>query len=125
MIRPITLVAMTALALTACDWGPSGPGTIDAVVEAPQALGAVVLEFVGGGVEGFDPQGGTQVYSALVSAADSTYRVILVSPDGSSLRFGVRVIDVRNAQPVVTAVSAVSPANATLTALGIQLRLER
>ena len=125
MIRFVILAAVTALAVTACDSGPSGPGTIDAIVEAPQPVGAVVLEFVGGGVEGFDAQGNTQVYGALVSAADSTYRVILVSPDGSPLRFGIRVTSVRDAQPVVTAVSAVSPANAALTAVGLQVRLER
>jgi len=124
-MRRIALAATFTLFLAACDSTPDGPGTIDAIVEAPQPLGAVVLEFTGGGVEGFDGQGDTQVYSALVAPAESRYRVILVSPDGGPLRFGVRVSNVREAQPAVTAVTAVSPTNQFVTPTGLQVRLQR
>ncbi|HSG07027.1 MAG TPA: hypothetical protein VLA36_01630 [Longimicrobiales bacterium] len=124
-MRGIALAATLALILTACDSTPDGPGTIDAVVEAPQPLGAVVLEFTGGGVEGFDGQGDTQVYSALVAPVESRYRVILVSPGGGPMRFGIRVVNVREAQPAVTAVSAVSPTNQFVTPAGLQVRLQR
>lgn len=124
-MRRIALAATFTLLLAACDSTADGPGTIDAIVEAPQALGAVVLEFTGGGVEGFDGQGDTQVYSALVAQAESRYRVILVSPEGGPLRFGIRVANVREAQPAVTAVTAVSPTNQFVTPTGLQVRLQR
>jgi hypothetical protein len=119
------LAAFAALTLAACDSTPDGPGVIDAVVESAQPLGAVILEFEGGGVVGFEAQGNTQLYSAAVSATTRKYRVILVSPDGSPLRFGIDVENLRDAQPAVTALGAASPANLTLPATGLQVRLER
>lgn len=125
MTRRLALAALAALVLSGCDSAPDGPGTIDAVVESPQPLGAVVLEFTGGGVDGFEGQGTTQVYSALVSATEGKYRVILVSPDGSPLRFGLRVANVREARPTVVAVTAASPSNQVVTPGGLEVRLER
>ena len=125
MTRRSILTLAAALLVAGCDSGPDGPGTIDAVVESPQPLGAVVLELEGGGVEGFDPQGRTLVYSAAVSSTTRKFRVILVSPDGSPLRFGIRVDNVREAQPTVTAVSAATPANVAVAPGGLQVRLER
>ena len=121
----LVATAVAALLLAGCDSIPDGPGTIDAIVESTQSLGAVVLEFEGGGVEGFDPQGSTLVYSAAVSSTTRKYRVILVSPDGSPLRFGIRVDNVREAQPTVTAISAATPANRSVSPGGLQVRLER
>jgi hypothetical protein len=117
--------AALALILGACDSAPDGPGTIAAVVESPQPLGAVVLEFEGGGVEGFDGQGNTLVYSASVAATVRKHRVVLVSPDGSPMRFGIRVINVRDAQPTVTAISAATLDNAQVTPGNLRVRLER
>ena len=125
MMRARLGVAALVLALAACDSGPSGPGTIDAVVESPQALGAVVLEFAGVGIEGFEAQGSTQAYSARLSGAEPKWRVVLVSPDGGSLRFGIQVTDRRSVQPVVTAVTAATPSNIPVTPGGLQVRLER
>lgn len=125
MRRVLVVTAIAALIPAGCDSTPDGPGTIDAVVEAPQPLGAVVLEFEGGGVVGFDAQGSTLVYSATVSSTTRKFRVILVSPDGTPLRFGIRVDNVREAQPTVTAVSAATPANLAVAPGGLQVRLER
>ena len=125
MTGRLVLTVAAALFLAGCDSAPDGPGTVDAIVESPQPLGAVVLEFTGGGVEGFDGQGTTLVYSALVAPTEARYRVILVSPDGSPLRFGIRVANVRDAQPMVTAVTAASPSNQFVTPGGLQVRLER
>ncbi len=110
------LAAVMALA-TACDSGPKGPGTLAATVLSDQALGAVVLMFTGGTVTGFEGQGSTQVYSSAIpgtEAADPTFRVILVSPDGGMLRFGIRVSDLDAARPVVTAITAATTANLPL-----------
>jgi len=123
--RRLVLAAAAALCVAGCDSTPDGPGTVDAVVEAPQPLGAVVLEFEGGGVEGFDGQGNTLVYSAALVSTVGKYRVVLVSPDGSPMRFGIRVTNLRDAKPAITAVAAATPANATVPPGGLQVRLER
>ena len=125
MTRRLPLAALAALLLAGCDSVTDGPGTIDAVVESSQPLGGVVLEFEGGGIDGFDGQGNALVYSAAISATVRKHRVILVSPDGSPLRFGIRVTNVRDAQPTVTGISATSTDNTSVPVGGLQVRLER
>lgn len=121
-----TAVALgLAAALSACDSGPKGPGVLPATVVAPEAMGAVVLEFTGSGVVGFEGQGTTLVYSASAPGSDK-HRVILVSPTGATeIRFGIELEDRAGALPAVAAVSAASPSNAPLSGNGLQVRIER
>lgn len=122
--RGAALVA--ALTVAACDSGPKGPGVLNATVEAPQAVGAVVLEFTGMGVRGFEAQGNTQVYSGAGSGGAARQRVILVTPTGSTrIRFGVELDDRGADLPSVVAVSAVTADNVTTTTSGLKIRIER
>lgn len=114
------------LGVAACDGGPKGPGVLPATVVAPSAMGAVVLEFTGDGVLGFEGQGSTLAFSAPSATADGKHRVILVSPTGSTeIRFGIEVTDRAGALPSVAAVSAASPSNVPMVAGGLQIRIER
>lgn len=116
----------TLLALGACDGRPEGPGVLSATVLAPEALGAVVLEFTGPGIVGFEGQGTTLVFSAPTPADPSAHRVILVSPAGGrEIRFGIEMADRSGPLPSVAAVEASSPANARVLADGLEVRIER
>ena len=120
------VVVVAALALAGCDSGPKGPGVLNATVIAPQALGAVVLEFTGMGVRGFKAQGTTQVYSVPDAGGAARQRVILVSPAGDTrIRFGIDLDDREAALPEVIAVAAASPTNATMSVAGLKVRIER
>lgn len=124
---PVALTLACAALAAACDSGPKGPGTLSASVVSPQALGAVLLEFTGGTVEGFEAQGDTRVFDAEVTSGGPSgpvRRVILVSPAGGDLRFGIRVADRQAPRPTVTALSAATPANEALAASGLQIRIE-
>lgn len=124
MKRLVVLAA--ALTLHACDSGPKGPGVLDATVVAPQAVGAVVLEFEGTGIRGFVGQGDTRVYSAATPGRPGTFRVILVSAaGGTEIRFGLDLEDREAPLPTVTAVQATGPDNAAVPGTGLQVRIER
>lgn len=123
--RVLTLVALAgAVFAAACDSGPSGPGTLKATVVTSQPMGAVVLELTGGGVTGFESQGSTLAYGAAVVNQTDKYRVVLVSPDGGEMRFGIQVTDVGAARPAVTAVSAATVDNKRLVPQDVQVRIE-
>lgn len=102
------LTSVAAAALAACDTAPSGPATVAGTVTGPPDLGAVVLDVVWAGVRGFEGQGSTQVYSAPVPGEPNRHRVILVSPTGGDVSFGIRVDDLYLEGPVVTVVEAAS-----------------
>lgn len=121
----VAWLAVTALAVSACDSGPSGPGTLSATVESATPVGAVVLEVVGPAVEGFEAQGSTHVYGTAVAAAAGRHRAVVVAPDGAALRFGIRVSDLGAEPPAVTAVAAASPLNLPALATGIQVLVSR
>lgn len=121
-----TLAVVVALGMGGCDlFGPSGPGVLDATLTATEPLGAVVLELTGVGIEGFESQGQTRAFGAEVDAAAGRHRVILVSPDGAAMRFGIRVLDVGGDSPLVTVVSAASLDNQPALATGVEVRVER
>lgn len=114
------------LAVAACDSGPKGPGVLTARVISPQPLGAVVLEFTGTGITGFEAQGGTQVFGAVGGAGAQKHRVILVSPTGATdIRFGIEFADRGGTMPSVAAIAAATPANAPVTAGGLKVKIER
>lgn len=121
-----TAVALgLTVALASCDSGPEGPGVLNASVVASEAMGAVVLEFTGTGILGFEGQGNTLVYHAAAPGAQR-HRVILVSPSGpTEIRFGIDLEDRAGELPAVAAVSAASPTNAPLSGSGLKVRIER
>lgn len=115
-----------AVALAGCGDKLEGPGVLSATVVAPQPLGAVVLEFTGEGVLGFEGQGSTLVFSAASPGDPTRRRVILVSPEGArEIRFGIELADRAGVLPAVAAVEAASPSNAATGAAGLQVRIER
>ena len=98
-------VALLLFASIGCESGPSGPGSWDAAVEnATMSFGAAVIEVQGPGIVGFEPAGTTQVYWAETTQVDN-YRVVLISPEGSSsVPFRVRVSDLGGPVPGGTVV---------------------
>ncbi|HSW28054.1 MAG TPA: hypothetical protein VLH75_01055 [Longimicrobiales bacterium] len=120
------LALSAALALAACDSGPEGPGVLAAKVTSPQPLGAVVLEFTGAGITGFEARGTTQVFGAVGGAGSQRHRVILVSPAGTTeIPFGIAFQDRAGELPSVVAITASSPSNANASAAGLKVRIER
>lgn len=104
---PRALLALAcAAALFACDTGPDGPGTVSGTVTGASDLGAVVLDVTWRGIQGFQGEGSTQLYSAPVPGEPDRYRVILVDPSGGDLTFGISVDDVYLESPVVVVVEA-------------------
>jgi hypothetical protein len=123
---PSALALATVLALWACDSGPEGPGVLSARVISPQPLGAVVLEFTGTGITGFEALGTTQVFGAVGGTGSQKSRVILVSPTGATeIRFGIAFADRSGTMPSVAAISASSSTNAPVPAAGLKVRIER
>ena len=115
-MRRLSLVATLALALAACDSGPSGPGDLLGRVETPgPVLGGAVLEVVGKGVTGFSGSGGTQVFSA-ATGGEATYRIVLLAQTPGQLQFRVAVQDRGAKKPAVSVVSVVSGGNVPLPA---------
>lgn len=124
---PVVLALLGALSSASCDSGPEGPGTLSATVVGNASLGAVVLEFTGGTIEGFEGLGDTRAYGAALAATPdgrARHRVILVSPSGGALSFGVRVADRGAPRPSVTAVTATGRDNLPVVPSGLQIRIE-
>lgn len=114
----IALVVAVALGAGACDDDPSGPGVFTGRVasSADEPAGAAVIEITGEGIEGFEALGSSRIFSRTVQApteeeGEGLYRVVVVAPAGSALRFGVRVEDVAVGVPTVTLVSVADTAN--------------
>jgi hypothetical protein len=125
MSRRLITLALAAALASACDSGPKGPGTLNATVTGPQALGAVVLELTGGTIQSVTGQGSTQVYSAsLGGGTQARYRVVAIAPTGTDLRFGIEVTDLGAAAPTVTVVSAANTSNVAIPPGGVQVRIE-
>jgi len=107
----------------ACDSSPRGPGTLVVTVDAGDALGAVTLEVVGPGVTGFEGLGTTETFGSLVSSREGRHRVVVVDPVGGTLRFGIRVQDVRADAPTVTVVAAAGTDNLERITADVDVRL--
>jgi hypothetical protein len=110
--------------VAACDFGPSGPGTLVARVSA-DAVGAVVLEVEGRGIQGFSGRGSTQVYSAPLPERPNVHRVILMDSEGGELGFEVRVDDRGMDGPFISVVQAAGADNSMLPSGSVTVRMER
>ena len=111
--------------VSGCDTGPDGPGTVVGTVTGGPDLGAVVLDVVWRGIQGFDGRGSTQVYSAPVPGEPDRYRIVLVGPTGGDLSFGIDVDDLYLEGPVVTVVEAVGDDDSSRTVADLRVILER
>lgn len=122
----LALVLLPALMLAGCDSGPQGPGPLPATVVSPTPLGAVVLEFTGEGVTGFEARGSTRVFAAATSSTPGKRRVVLVVPAAATeIPFSVVFADRAGPMPAVAAVSAASADNAQVSAAGLKVQIER
>jgi hypothetical protein len=124
-LRRSLLAALAATALAACETGPHGPGTVNGTVVGQADLAGAVLDVVWGGVRGFEGHGSTQVYSAAVAGEEDHYRVILISPTGGDLTFGILVDGDYLRGPVVTVVEAVGSDNLPRSEGDLRVWLER
>jgi len=118
-LKRAAVAVLAAAALAACDSGPSGPGTLSATVSGPQALGAVLLEVTGIGIQGFVGQGDTRVYGAELSALDGKHRVVAVTGTGGTLRIGIRVDDLGAPPPVFVVMKSVDPLDMVILSTGV------
>jgi hypothetical protein len=112
----LTLVLLPWLA--ACgDSGPSGPGVVEVrVVPPPSAdAGAVVVELVGSGIEGFEAAGEARVFGAPRPGVANVHRAV-VTVDQGPLVFRVRMSDV-SSLPAGSVIQAVDRQNRTLPGL--------
>jgi hypothetical protein len=115
--------ALAALALAACDWGTTGPGTLDARVTGDVPLGGVVLDVTWRGAEAFNGRGSTQVYWAPIDGSPDRYRVILIAPPGEELLFSVEIEDVHAEPPTVTVAEATDAGSEPVPASGVRVRI--
>jgi hypothetical protein len=112
MKRLFVVAALSLLAL-GCDSGPDGPGDFTGTLRTEGvAVGAMVLEVVGSGIEGFSSAGGTKVFSA-VQADPNTHRVMVIG-EGGDLAFQVTVQDRGRGKPKATVINAVDLENRPL-----------
>ena len=118
-LKRAAVATLAAAALAACDSGPSGPGTLSATVSGPQALGAVLLEVTGIGIQGFVGQGDTRVYGAELSALEGKHRVVAVTGTGGTLRIGIRVDDLGAPAPVFVVLKSASPDDLVILSTGV------
>ena len=126
-MRRAKLGAIMALSLAsgACDWGPRGAGQLRGIVSSgPVAVGAIVLEISGPGVQSFEEAAQTRVFFA--ETQTDVYRVVLVAANPERIRFRVAMDDVRSPALSVSTVEAVDGSNERIADLnGITVELLR
>lgn len=111
------LAALTLLG--ACgDEGPSGPTTVQATVRGGVALGAVVLEIQGQGIEAVEGTGGTEAFTAPLDAGGNRYRAVLVASTPGNPTFRVRLASGGAEDLTAVVLSAADGRNDAITALG-------
>jgi hypothetical protein len=117
------LVLAALVALAGCDSNSGPPGVLSGTVtvSAQQTLGAAVLEITGSGIQGFQGQGGSVVYGALLDAQSKRYRMVVVGT--GPLSFGVKVDNVKSRRPAVQVVSAVDDQNKNLSTSAVKVTL--
>lgn len=125
MRRLLTLAAaFSVIVVSACDSGPSGPGSITAFASGP-SVGGVVLEVQGAGIRGFTARGSSRVYSASVEGRAATHRVIVITPEPGEMAVDIEVDDLGMEGPTIRVVSAANGANQAIAASNVTVRVER
>ena len=127
MRRLLVAVLLAALPfLAACgDEGPSGPATVQATVRGAVALGAVVLEIQGAGIEAVEGTGGTQAFTAPLDAGGNRYRAVLVASSPGNPTFRVRMESGGAGELTAVVLSAADGRNDAITALGsVEVRFQ-
>ena len=89
------------------------------------ALGGVVLEVEGVGIQGFGARGATRAYSAAVPSRTNVHRVVLVSPTAGKLEFEIMVEDLAMESPVVTVIEATDGGNTLVPPSRATVSIER
>jgi len=113
-MRKAFIFGVVAFVLAGCDSGPDGPGDLTGSILSPSpAVGAVVFEVVGGGIEGFSGEGGTKVFWA-VQENPVVFRVVVIGDGSGGLRFSVSVQEKGGRLPRASVVSAVDTDNQPL-----------
>ena len=114
MRRALFVAALASgLLVGACDSGPKGPGELTGRLRSgPIPVGAIVLEFTGGGITGFSGSGVTRVFFA--ENDPGVFRVVLVTPEAGEMEFRISVQDLDAPPPTVTAVEAVGADNGAI-----------
>ncbi|HSG47088.1 MAG TPA: hypothetical protein VLA43_04640 [Longimicrobiales bacterium] len=113
------LLAGILLGVPGCDDG-RGPGTLRLEISAPVALGGVVVELRGRGIEGVDdlPGGWVEGYAFTDAAGAPGYRVVAVLSAPGRFDLGVRVADLDARLPSVQVLEASGADDQLLQALG-------
>lgn len=110
MKRFVAFLVLTLL-VGACDSGPEGPGDLTGSFRTSgPAMGGVVFEVVGAGIEKFTGTGGTKVFWA-AQPDPNVFRVILIGESGGDLTFTATVRDRSRGLPRATVVSVVDLEN--------------
>jgi len=117
-MRRVALAAALALLALGCDSGPSGPGELVGSLKSPgPALGGVVLEVAGKGIDGFSGSGGSTVFWAPRAGIQDSYRVVVIQPGPTGeIRFRVAVRDLGGGKPQAAVANLVGGDNVTLPA---------
>ncbi len=113
-MKRLLVFAVSGLVMMGCDSGPEGPGQFTGTLRSEgAAVGGVVLEVVGGGVEGFSGAAGTKVFWAAQSDP-KIHRVIVIGEGGGDLAFQVSVEDRGRGKPKAAVINAVDLENRPL-----------
>jgi hypothetical protein len=125
-MRKLIVGFLAILMIAACESGPEGPGDLAGTVRSTgTALGAVVVEVVGAGIEDFQGAGGTKAFWARQENPNA-YRVVIVGDGTSDLTFSVAVRDRGARVPRAQVVSAVDTENRLLPVTGdFRVRISR
>lgn len=114
-----TALAGLLAAASGCDDG-RGPGTLRLEISAPVALGGVVVELRGKGIEGVDdlPGGWVEGHAFTDAAGAPGYRIVAVLPTPGRFDLGVRVADLDARLPTVQVLEAAGADDRPIQPLG-------
>lgn len=92
-----------------------GAGALAVTVSAPEALGTVVVEFVGTGITGATAAPGDWISSA---AGQGSLRVLAVVADAGIIQFSLQVADVSAPAPQAVVIAGSGAADRPLLGVG-------
>ncbi len=88
-----------ALALTGCDSGPSGPGSLMGSIQGPEPPAAALVLVTGEGIRDFQPVDGARLFWEPAGSATNSYRVLVIQMGEGSPEFQVQVEDLGSGRP--------------------------